>query len=143
MKTVLVYKTVRRPIGISVREITKTVEAVLGRTKESGEVSVHFIADKRMRTLNREYRGIDRTTDVLAFAAREGDMPMLGDDLGDLFISIPKIKKQAKEHKISFREECLRMLIHGTLHLLGYDHMKKSEAKVMFGLQEEILAGRL
>lgn len=85
------------------------------------EVCVALVGDARMRRLNRTYRNKDRTTDVLAFAYREvesGVAPLLG----DVVISIPAARRQAKACSHSLDEEVLRLLIHGVLHLAGYDH---------------------
>lgn len=140
MTEVHVYQTVHKSLGVSRERCIAVVRAVLREVKQSGEVSVHMIGDTRMRTLNRIHRGKDKTTDVLAFALLEGDIPHVGEDLGDIFLSVPQIRRQAKAHGVSFQEECIRMLTHGTLHLLGYDHQTPEEERVMFGLQERIVA---
>jgi probable rRNA maturation factor len=80
-----------------------------------------------MRVLNRRFRGIDRTTDVLSFPQNEfisPDSERLTPDivLGDIIISLPKTKKQAEENGLTFHQELKRLLIHGLLHLIGYDH---------------------
>ncbi len=127
-------------VGIAKRRVENIVNKVLQSLHhKEAEISVHFVGDKRMRTLNRTYRNKDKTTDVLAFAMQEGDA-FDNKDWGDIFISIPQIKKQAKENKIKFEEELVRMLVHGILHLAGYDHIKKRDAKVMLPLQEKLLA---
>jgi len=91
------------------------------------EISILFVNDKRMRILNRRYRGIDRTTDVLSFPQNEfisPDLERLTHNvvLGDVVISLPKTKKQAEENGLAFHQELKRLLIHGLLHLIGYDH---------------------
>jgi len=126
-------------IGMSKKAIEKIVFFVLHQLNIVGSISINYIGDVRMRTLNRIYRGKDRTTDVLSFAAQEGDMCIPHDDLGDIFISVKQIERQAKEFRVSYKEESARMLVHGILHLLGYDHVKAVEAKKMFGLQEQFL----
>jgi probable rRNA maturation factor len=80
-----------------------------------------------MRLLNYQYRGIDRTTDVLSFPQEESislkNLNLMKNViLGDIVISVPKAKKQAKENGLTFYEEIKRLLIHGVLHLIGYDH---------------------
>ena len=85
------------------------------------EICVALVGDTRMRRLNRTYRNKDRTTDVLAFAYREvqsGVAPLFG----DVVISIPAARRQAKACSHSLDEEVLRLLVHGVLHLAGYDH---------------------
>ena len=99
-----------------------------------------FISDEEMHKLNKEYRGIDRTTDVLSFALNDNKHinPIIN-SLGDIFISIPKMKSQAIEYGHSEKRELSFLVVHGLLHLLGYDHMKKNDEEIMFGLQKEIL----
>ena len=99
-----------------------------------------FIDDEEMHKMNKEYRGIDRTTDVLSFALNDNKHinPILN-SLGDIFISIPKMIEQAKEYGHSEKRELSFLVVHGMLHLLGYDHMEKEDEEIMFGLQKEIL----
>ena len=91
--------------------------------------------------LNKTYRNIDRTTDVLSFALNDnGAFPGPVNVLGDIFISIPKMKEQAIEYSHSEKRELSFLALHGLLHLLGYDHTKgPKEEEEMFGLQKEIL----
>ncbi|MBP9695477.1 MAG: rRNA maturation RNase YbeY [Candidatus Magasanikbacteria bacterium] len=136
-----IFKTVRT-VDISRKEIEAVVFAVLSRIGRKGEdVSVHCIGDRRSQTLNRHYRGKDKPTDVLSFAASEGKALKRGlsGDLGDIFICIPQIRRQARQYGISSQEEMIRMLAHGVLHLAGHDHLREREAKIMFGIQEEIV----
>lgn len=101
-----------------------------------------FIDDKEMHKLNKEYRGIDRTTDVLSFALNDNKhIDTFINSLGDIFISIPKMKSQAIEYGHSEKRELSFLALHGLLHLLGYDHtLGKKEEEEMFGLQKEILS---
>ena len=102
--------------------------------------SIIFIDDEEMKKMNNLYRGIDRTTDVLSFALNDNkriNTPI--NVLGDIFVSIPKMKSQAIEYKHSEMRELSFLVVHGLLHLLGYDHMIEEDEKVMFGLQDEIL----
>lgn len=131
-----VYARVR-PL-ISERSIVEVVGYVLKREKKpDGIVSVHIIGDRRMRTLNRVHRGKDKTTDVLSFSALEGEWAGNDREVGDIFISVPQIKRQAKTWEVTPREEFVRMLVHGVLHALGYDHITKAQAAVMFPRQEK------
>lgn len=100
-----------------------------------------FIDDEEMHKLNKEYRGIDRTTDVLSFALNDNKhIDTFINSLGDIFISIPKMKSQAEEYGHSEKRELSFLALHGLLHLLGYDHtLGKKEEEEMFGLQKEIL----
>ena len=106
------------------------------------EVSCVLVDDERIHEINREYRHIDRSTDVISFAMEDNDqfyvegMPRT---LGDIFISVDHAKKQAEEYGHSLRREMCFLFTHGILHLLGYDHMTDGQEKEMFGLQDEIL----
>lgn len=93
--------------------------------------------------LNRDYRNIDRETDVITFALEDDDTMVLPDDvrvLGDIYISIDKARSQAEEYGHSFLREICFLAVHGFYHLLGYDHMTPEDEKVMFGKQEEVLS---
>ncbi len=107
------------------------------------EVSVLFVNDAAMRRLNRLYRGIDRTTDVLSFPLQINKKWLLPDSdllLGDIVISLPRAKRQAKEYETTFYRELGRLLIHGLLHLLGYDHEKSGYQAVKMRRMEAELA---
>ena len=93
-----------------------------------------------MHKMNKEYRGIDRTTDVLSFALNDNKrIETEINVLGDIFISIPKMMEQASDYGHSEKRELSFLVVHGMLHLLGYDHMEKDDEEVMFSLQKEIL----
>jgi probable rRNA maturation factor len=84
---------------------------------------VLIVGDRAMRTLNREYRGKDRTTDVLSFPMREGEHARLQPHLlGDIVLSLPAAARQARAGGETLRAEVDRLVVHGFLHLLGYDH---------------------
>lgn len=104
------------------------------------EVSILLTDDAEIQGLNQQYRHIDRPTDVLAFAMREG----IGSDLnpqllGDLVISVPTARCQSTVHGHSLDIELAILSVHGTLHLLGYDHQTPEEAEIMFEKQETLL----
>lgn len=110
-----------------------------------GEISVMLVDDEKIQELNRIYRDKDQPTDVLSFPMYEADQveietfddePLL---LGDIIISIPRAKEQAKDYKHSFERELGFLLVHGFLHLLGYDHGDKGSEGEMFARQDEIL----
>ena len=104
---------------------------------ENSEVSVNLTDDKTIHKLNKDYRGIDRPTDVLSFAFRESEEPQIFygseddgniiDTLGDIIISVERAKFQAEEYGHSLRREIIFLTVHGMLHLLGYDHMEEEE----------------
>lgn len=115
------------------------VHVLSGLKKTKASVSVHIIGDKKMTELNFQHRGKKKPTDVLSFATNEGEDNLFSDDWGDVFICLPQVKRQAKEYNIPWKEEFYRMMIHGILHLFGYDHMQEKDAKKMFKLQEKFL----
>ena len=103
-------------------------------------MSIIIVDNEKIHEINREYRNIDRETDVISFALEEGetiDEPYK--TLGDIYISIDKVHEQAKEYGHSIKRELFFLVTHGFLHLLGYDHMNKEDEEKMFSLQEEIL----
>ena len=109
-------------------------------------VSVTFVDNAFIHELNRDYRHINRPTDVISFAFldnQEDKMAQLAGNglvvLGDIYISIDKAKEQAVEYGHPLKRELSFLFVHGLLHLLGYDHMTPEEEKVMFALQDEIL----
>ena len=94
-----------------------------------------------IRTLNSEFRNIDAATDVLTFPAWEGETLLAPPDgyLGDIAICIPRASEQAARFGHSLQRELMFLAVHGTLHLLGYDHMTPQDEKAMFARQDEIL----
>lgn len=117
------------------------LDVAIKKLDVKGIFTIIFIDDETMHSMNYKYRNIDRTTDVLSFALNDAkeDFEEVVNVLGDIFISIPKMKAQAVEYGHSEKRELSFLAIHGLLHLLGYDHMKKEDEKVMFALQEEVL----
>jgi probable rRNA maturation factor len=109
------------------KKITRLVLKELNLPKDS-ELSITFIDDARMRELNRTYRNIDRTTDVLSFPQREGPDFTL---LGDIVISIETARRHRVSYGVTLHEELKKLIIHGILHLLGHDHKKKKETEIM------------
>ena len=102
--------------------------------------NVIIVDNEYIHKLNKEYRNIDRETDVISFALEDDKTFNLDIRiLGDIYISIDKAKSQSMEYHHSLLRELCFLAVHGMLHLLGYDHMKKDEEEVMFKLQEEIL----
>jgi len=105
-------------------------------------LSVVFTDDTEMRRMNRKHRGKDKTTDVLSFPLDDTTPLLQTRLLGDIVISVPTAKKQAKEYGVPLREELLRLLIHGFLHLLGYDHenVSRQKARAMERKEEELFS---
>ncbi len=109
----------------------------------AAELSVTVTDDETVRGLNREYVGEDAVTDVLSFSQREGEefvgAPGSVAPLGEVVIAYPQATRQAEERGRSVEEEVARLLIHGTLHLLGYDHAEAEEERRMRAREEELL----
>lgn len=104
------------------------------------EFNIIFVSDEKIHEINRDYRGIDRVTDVISFALEDGEnIPMKERLLGDIYIAVDRAKLQASEYQHSFLREICFLAVHGFYHLLGYDHMEKEEEKLMFQKQEEVL----
>ena len=103
-------------------------------------MSIIIVDNDYIHKINKEYRNIDRETDVISFALEEGeDIEEPVKTLGDIYISIDRVYSQAKEYGHSIKRELFFLVTHGFLHLLGYDHMNKEDEEKMFSLQEEIL----
>jgi len=114
----------RRVRGLSVRTVRADAIRILGAMHEVDvELTISLVDDATIHPLNRDYRGKDRPTDVLAFAMREGERAP-GDEveLGDVVISVETAARQAQTRRITLADEVQTLLIHGILHLLGYDH---------------------
>ena len=111
-------------------------------------ITVTFTNPENIQKINKEYRNIDKATDVLSFPMFEKkelenkiqEKDFLHEDiLGDIVISIPKVEEQAKEYGHSFERELSYMLVHGFYHLMGYDHMEEEDKKVMRAKEEKVL----
>ncbi len=122
-------------------EIIKTTLDYL-KIEDDIEMSCILVDDKDIHQINKEYRHIDRSTDVISFALEDNEqfyiegMPR---SIGDIFISVDHARIQAQEYGHSLKREMCFLFTHGLLHLLGYDHMNEDDEKEMFSLQKEIL----
>lgn len=133
--------------------IKKTIDICMKSEKldKDYEISVTIVDDEEIRSINKEHRNIDRSTDVLSFPmvdfingqliSDEGDYNMELDELmlGDIIISAETAERQAVEYGHSFEREIAFLTAHSCLHLLGYDHMEENEEKVMINKQENVL----
>ncbi|QOY38437.2 rRNA maturation RNase YbeY [Anaerobacillus isosaccharinicus] len=110
---------------------------------EGSEVSVTFVDNKTIQEINKEYRNKDSVTDVISFALNDDESDVFAEVipnlLGDIIVSYPKTVQQAEEYGHSINRELGFLVVHGFLHLLGYDHINEEEEKVMFKRQEELL----
>ena len=127
---------------VDTKDIKYVLDIAIKKLKlKDVEFNVILVDNDYIHKINKEYRNIDRETDVISFALEDDDTfpTMETKILGDIYISIDKAKSQAEEYGHSFKRELCFLAVHGFLHINGYDHMKPDEEKIMFGLQEEIL----
>jgi len=141
------------PAEIDRAEILAAITATLRQEKiGAAALTVVITSDEAVQTLNRDFLGIDAPTDVLSFAAHNGDEEVpdivlppemaaeLASYLGDLVIAFPYSARQAASFGNSVTAELQLLAVHGTLHLLGYDHQEQADEEVMWAVQEQILA---
>ncbi len=123
----------RRTRGLSRRRIEAGAQALLAALdRADAELSLAFVDDATGAELNQRWRGRAGATDVLSFSLLEGaHARQRGALLGDVVIALGVAQRQARERRLTLEAECLRLLIHGVLHLLGYDHTRPAEARVM------------
>ena len=120
---------------------------IFNELKLKGEyiTDVTIVNNEEIHKINREYRNVDRPTDVISFAFldEESERKLKGGpiNLGQIIISFEKAEEQAKEYEHSLKREMVFLFVHGMLHLLDYDHMNEADEKVMFELQNKILGG--
>ncbi|SHN86051.1 rRNA maturation RNase YbeY [Desulfitobacterium chlororespirans] len=130
--------------GLLEQGIAKAVHLSAG--SEEAEVSLTLVDDARIHELNRDYRGVDRPTDVLSFALQEEteDEPDILDYedhlLGDIIISVERARAQAADYGHSFERELVYLAVHGTLHLLGYDHLEEEDKEEMRRQEEAVMS---
>jgi probable rRNA maturation factor len=122
------------------QELLKNAISTTLRSQKISDVDItlRLTDDQEMRKLNQIYRGVNQTTDVLAFNQGHVDPESHRQYLGDLIISVEKALQQAPENDHSLTEECAFLAIHGTLHLLGFDHDKLDQKKEMWRVQQDI-----
>lgn len=116
--------------------LTKLALIVLKAERNSKNVNLIFVDDSRMHELNREFRGKDKTTDVLSFAMEDDDDPLLG----EIYISISEARRNALEYEITLTQEIQKLFCHGLLHLLGVHHPTERARSLMAAKEEKYLA---
>jgi len=126
-------------------DLAKTTFELL-KIKTNYEIDVSLVDDETIHEINRDYRKVDRVTDVISFAFNDDKDPkdQIKDPdiermLGEILICLPQAKRQAAEIGNTLQRELSFLFVHGLLHLLGYDHMKKEDEDIMFPLQDKIL----
>ncbi|MHB8146428.1 MAG: rRNA maturation RNase YbeY [Vulcanimicrobiaceae bacterium] len=140
------YRNRVRASGVEARSLKQTAIALLEALDEGGStLSLTLVSDAEIRTLNREHRGKDAPTDVLSFPLFEPGEEVAGHALlermlGDIVISIDTARRQAADYGAPLQSELERLLIHGMLHLLGYDHMEPPERARMEAEERRLAA---
>lgn len=121
-----------------IAEFTRGAECLLSRLMErgEGEVCITFVGDEEMRELNSRFRSLHRTTDVLSFPQDGGPAQ---DILGDVIISVDTARRNALRYNESLKDEVLRLIVHGMLHLFGFDHKKAADRARMRAKEDELL----
>ncbi len=138
-----VYFFSQSKLGVSkswVEMVVRQALLNLPRQKKNWELSVALVADRKVKILNKRYRHHNQPTDVLAFSGPESKMPFFLDDLGEIIIASGVCQRQARKHQHSFKKEFTILLIHGLLHLFGYDHLRSVDANKMEKLEAKILS---
>ena len=131
MPVVVTTRDCRVPV-LAARLARSGRRLLIALRRQHAELSVLLVSDRVMRQLNRDWRGRDRSTDVLSFAQHEGDGDAPPELLGDVVIAVPTAARQAEERGETLVVAAERLLIHGVLHLLGYDHERsQAEARRM------------
>lgn len=124
--------------------VTRAIMAAVTEAKPKfagvSEVSVLLTDDAEQQELNRQWRGIDKSTNVLSFPQLEPFSPVSG-LVGDITLALETVQREAEEMGIGFEAHFTHLVVHGFLHLLGHDHIEDDEAKVMESLETKILAG--
>lgn len=128
--------------NIDLKYIKKLSNFTLKKEKvTNGIVNIIMVDEDEIKKINNEYRNIDKVTDVISFALEDNEELSFefGRLLGDIYICIPRMKRQALDYGHSQQREISFLTVHGLLHLLGYDHMEKADEEIMFKEQELIL----
>ena len=125
--------------SLEVKPYIKIIKGVLKSIKNKKEFNIIFVDDEEIQRINREYRKIDRVTDVISFALCDDPDNEMENQLGDIFIDLDQAFRQADDYGHSITREVAFLAVHGYLHLCGYDHMTEEDEKIMFAKQEEIL----
>ena len=143
MNTYSIFNETDKNLDEYMDKLYGLLEYALKKEKlDNVEFNVIFVDSNKIHEINKEYRGIDRVTDVISFALEDNlDIELDHRLLGDIYICVERAEEQAKEYEHSFLREISFLMIHCLLHLLVYDHMEEEDEKVMFGKQEEILDG--
>ena len=142
MNTIEIFNNTNKNIE-EISIMKKVLESALKKEKiKNVTFNIILVDNDYIHKINKEYRNIDRETDVITFALEDEDTVLLPNSdrvLGDIYISLDKAKSQSIEYGHSFERELCFLAVHGFYHLLGYDHQTKEEEEIMFKKQEEVL----
>lgn len=129
------------PIPVEIQRLEKAVLKTLIATSTpvESEITLVLTDDRKLHQLNRDFLGIDAPTDVLSFPADFTDPDSQEKYLGDILISVPRAVEQARESQGSIEAELILLTVHGTLHLLGYDHATETDKEKMWAVQSQIV----
>ncbi len=128
---------------LDVKKYRDIIKSVFKTVDDDHLMTVIFVDKETIHSINRDYRGVDRVTDVISFALHDNDACEFTEEseleLGDIFICVDRAIEQASDYGHSVEREIGFLAVHGYLHLCGYDHMTEEDEKVMFARQDEIL----
>ncbi|OHD63223.1 MAG: rRNA maturation RNase YbeY [Spirochaetes bacterium RBG_13_51_14] len=130
------------------RQKLKKIAAASAALLDLRDASITLVIsdDTYIRNINRTFRGLDEPTDVISFSNREPPFPVIDsslEEIGDIFISLERAERQSREYRVSIMDEMKRLIVHGMLHLVGYDHEWSDEDEEMMLLKQDDLCGRI
>ena len=125
--------------NLKVKDYQKLINSVFKPFGTKKEFNIIFVDKDEIQRLNREFRKIDRVTDVISFALCDDEDIVMTNELGDIFICLDRAFEQAEEYGHSITREVAFLAVHGYLHLCGFDHVTEEDEKIMFAKQDEIL----
>jgi probable rRNA maturation factor len=129
-----------RKLGVPLRAVVRAVLAQ--EQRRAGEIAIVLTGDAELRELNRGWRKINRATDVISFAYDENEPDAATRPVtGDLVVSMDRVAEQARRFRVTPGTELARLVVHGTLHLCGHDHVKAGERSAMRAREEKLLRG--
>jgi probable rRNA maturation factor len=132
--------------GVTRQKIIKIATAAAHLLElKNASITLILTDDAYMRNINREFRGLDEPTDVISFSNRDNPFPDVdadSEEIGDLYISLDKADRQAREYRVSLDDEIKRLVVHGMLHLVGYDHERSdADEEIMLQKEDELCDG--
>ena len=139
MIEVVVDEEIEQPLSQALIEQAVKTSSLMAAQIESPIACVRFASNQAVQELNAQWRDQDKVTDVLSFPMQEGEALDVQESLGDMVLAIPFVKQEAVRLDVSFAHHCMHLIVHSTLHLLGYDHMDDKDAEEMQKLENDIM----